>query len=183
METTQPKKGGNGLVIAFVLVLALGIGTAVIYTMRKKKSNAGDAGAGASSAAMLTTGTTAAPKPDMSTKGVISRATSVEDIGNNKLKATMSNGKIIILPKPTGVKFNAAPELLEKLKAKYGAGTLYQKGANLTDGFDYITNPNGTFGHVGTKIFIPMKLLFDIGKSPMQHNDTGDISFSSFYNN
>lgn len=159
--------------IALVVVLALGIGTAVIYTMRKKKSNAGDAGAGASSAAMLTTGTTAAPKPDMSTKGVISRATSVEYIGNNKLKATMSNGTTIILPKPSGIKYTPAPEIVEKLKTKYGSGQLYQNGKTLTEGFDYITD-------AGEKIFIRMKDLFDMAK---MNNDTGDIMNSSFYNN
>lgn len=160
METTPTKKG-SGLEIALVIVLALGIGTAIAYNMRKK---------GKGTASKIVTTDAPPVKPKMDTKSVLDRATSVEDIGHNKLKATMSDGKTIILPKPSGIKYTPAPEMIEKLKVKYGTGQLYQKGKTLTDGFDYITD-------AGEKIFITMKDLFDMAK---MQNDTGDIMSSSF---
>lgn len=186
METTTntPAKKGNGLTIAIVIVLALGIGTAIAYKMSKKKGTGsggnGDIASKLTGDARPKSGWTQAPKSEYKRDNILNIAQSVKE-ESNRLVATISQGDAkrlfgsekatkVFLPKPTGNKYNASPEILAKLQAKYGNGTLYQKGANITEGFDYITDG-------GEKIFITMKDLFDMAK---MQNDIGDIMSSSF---
>lgn len=187
METTTPAKKGNGLMIALVLVLALGIGTAIAYKMSKKKGTGsggnGDIASKPTGDARPKSGWTQAPKSEYKRDNILNIAQSVKE-ESNRLVATISQGDAkrlfgsekatkVFLPKPSGIKYTSAPEIVEKLKVKYGSGQLYQKGKTLTEGFDYITDG-------GEKIFITMKDLFDMAK---MNNDTGDIMNSSFYNN
>lgn len=176
METATPVKKGSGLMIAGIIVLVLGIGTFVVYRMRKATPARQDKITGKS-------GWTQADKSEYKTDNLAKNAVSVTDAGNNRLRIQLQAGEgkrlfgtasdTVFVPKPTGNRYSADPAMLEKLKNKYGEGTLYQKGATIVEGFDYITVS-------GSKIFITMKDLFDMAK---MNNDTGDIMNSSFYNN
>lgn len=129
-------------IFSVVILLAAAAGLVFfLYTYTKKKSPETETPSG---------GWTKAAPENYKTSNLLQQAASVTELGNNKLMLDIGkdlskqlfgtgSGKVFV-PKSTGTRFNAAPELLAKLQAKYGAGELFQKGKNLTDGFEWVTS-------------------------------------------
>lgn len=106
--TPAKKGGGNGLMIAFVIVLALGIGTAVAYTMRKKNAGTTGNGAGESTNGASTGGIT----PEQ--MQAYNQAHSDNRIATSKVTLTESQ-KEAIRADPS-VKIELSPEQAAQLK-------------------------------------------------------------------
>lgn len=133
-----------------ILVVVAGGALLAIVLLMQSSAKAAEAAGNAGNAG----GWTKAPASAYTTANLLQQAASVTDLGNNKLRLDLpaevsrrlfgTSGPVFVKPSTTGVKFNAAPELVAKLQAKYGAGELFQKGKNLTDGFEWVTNTGTT---------------------------------------
>lgn len=144
--------------IAIGLIAAVGL--LIFFLLKPKKAAASDL--------PLQNGNTGwrpLPKQYYTSDAIKNMGTSITDQGNREKvtlgsdvaqamfgSSTLTN---VFIPKKTGVRFNAAPELLAKLKAKYGEGELFQKGKNLTDGFEWVTNTGTT--QLSFKDFMALK--------------------------
>ena len=164
METsaTQPKKGGNGLMIAFVIVLALGIGTAVAYTMRKKKSTDSQSG-GSSTDTGVAEGETAAHEVQTESEGQKQQREALQ-------RDSAEKQKVAAMPISDLVNYRAA-------------NLTIKDGNKLVD----VNNPGFVLRTLSASEVTALQeaqknRVVTSRADGMNYGDTGDVMYSSFYN-